>query len=306
MPTNTQQKQQLSMNRTLGLRPQLELSLFRIFLSTGVELHYVYKEKSNTQPITLGTDSIEQAIILLHGYTDSWRSFEEMLKQLPLDNFNQPVFALDMRGHGESSSEPNAYTQVDFADDIAAFMDKLKIGKAVVVGHSMGGLVAHQFAVSYPNKVEALVLIATTATMAGSALIAEIKPIIDSFDPDNPAPTDFVEEFQSSTFYKGAAPRVAHRYVSDSLRLRGLVWQETLNDLGKEDHRDLLPNIIAPTLILWGDQDNVFGEEEQTELRNLIPNSTLVIFHDAGHALNVERVEGVVDAIKVFVDEALI
>ena len=200
-----------------------------------------------------------------------------------------------------SSSSP----QVDFADDIAAFMDRLKIGKAMVIGHSMGGLIAHQFAVSYPDKVNALVLIATTATMAGSSLVAELKPVIDSFDDDKPAPPDFVEEFQASTFYQ-AVPRVIHRYVSESLRLRGLVWRETLNDLDQEDHRQRLPQIVAPTLILWGEQDTIFNREEQTELRNLIPNSTLVTFHDAGHALNVERTTGVVDAIRAFIAETLV
>lgn len=97
-----------------------------------------------------------------------------------------------------------------------------------------------------------------------------------------------------------------YRYVSESLRLRGRVWKETLNNLDQEDHRAQLSKIVAPTLILWGDQDTVFSEEEQTELRNLIPNSTLMTFHDAGHALNVERAAGVVDAIKAFVNKTLI
>lgn len=300
--TDILQKQQLSVS---SVHPQPDLSLFRVALPTGVNLHYVFKQAALNQPLQLGTDRIDQAIILIPGYSDSWRSFEEMLKLFAASAVTQPVFALDMRGHGESFSALDAYTQADFADDIAAFMDSLNIGKATVMGHSMGGLIAHKFAVAYPEKVNGLVLIATAATMAGSPLTAELKSVIDGFDDASPAPTDFVEAFQASTFYKGAEPRVLYRYISDSLKLKGRVWKATLNDLDQEDHRDQLRKIAAPVLILWGERDSVFSEAEQIELRDLIPNSELVIVPDAGHALNVERSEEIVEAISEFINEVI-
>lgn len=108
---NIQQEQQLPGN-SLGLYPQRELSSFRASLSTGINLHYVFKEEAIAQPLLLGIDRIEQAIILIHGYSDSWRSFEEMLKLFPLDNFKGSVFALDLRGHGESSSNSSPLSMV--------------------------------------------------------------------------------------------------------------------------------------------------------------------------------------------------
>jgi pimeloyl-ACP methyl ester carboxylesterase len=68
-----------------------------------------------------------------------------------------------------------------------------------------------------------------------------------------------------------------------------------------EDHTNQLSQIMAPTLIAWGDQDGVFSLSEQQQLNTLIPNSTLVIYPNAGHAVNVEKAEEIVEEIKDFV-----
>jgi len=273
-----------------------DLMSFRVTLSTGIDMHFVAKGPRHRK---------KKAIILLHGYSDSWRSFDEILKLLPIKEFPAPVYAIDMRGHGESSrSEPSSYTQDNFTDDLAAFMDKLKIRKAMIIGHSMGSLIAHKFAIEHPNRVLALVLLGSTTTMANHPVVLELKPIIDSFDDDEPADPEFVIEFQASTFYN-PIPWVTYRYVSESLRLKGIVWKQTLDGLNVEDHSSQLPQITAPTLIVWGDKDGVFSLEEQNELDTLIPDSTLVIYPDAGHAVNVERAEEIVEDIKEFVENQL-
>jgi pimeloyl-ACP methyl ester carboxylesterase len=270
----------------------------RIQLATGTDMHYVAKKAINKIHSS-------RATILLHGYSDSWRSFEEMLKLLPIEELPDPVFALDMRGHGESSA-PGSYTQDDFSADIAAFMRAFSIREAVLIGHSMGSLIAHKFAIEYPDKVRALILLGSTSTMSNHPVVLELKPIVDTFDNDEPADPEFVLEFQASTFYSPVEPWIIYRYVSESLKLRGAVWKQTLDGLNVEDHTSQLSDITAPTLILWGDQDPVFGLQEQLELNALIPNSTLVIYSDTGHAVNVERAKEVVEDIKAFVSEHML
>ena len=270
----------------------------RIQLATGTDMHYVAKKAINKI-------HSRRATILLHGYSDSWRSFEEMLKLLPIEELPDPVFALDMRGHGESSA-PGSYTQDDFIADIAAFMRAFSIREAVLIGHSMGSLIAHKFAIEYPDKVRALILLGSTPTMSNHPVVLELKPIINTFNDDEPADPEFVLEFQASTFYSPVEPWIIYRYVSESLKLRGAVWKQTLDGLNVEDHTNQLSDITAPTLILWGDQDPVFGLEEQLELNALIPNSTLVIYSDTGHAVNVERAKEVVEDIKAFVSEHML
>jgi pimeloyl-ACP methyl ester carboxylesterase len=269
-----------------------ELTSYRVRLSTGIDMHFVAKGKLKKK---------KNAIIMLHGYSDSWRSFDEILKLLPIEELPVPVYALDMRGHGESSnSQSNSYTQDNFTDDLAAFMGKLKIKKALIIGHSMGSLIAHKFAIDYPDKVMGLVLLGSTTTMANHPVTLALMSDINNFNDNEPADPQFVIDFQASTFYN-PIPWAIYRYVSESLRLKGIVWKETLNGLNVEDHTNQLSQIMAPTLIAWGDQDGVFSLSEQQQLNTLIPNSTLVIYPNAGHAVNVEKAEEIVEEIKDFV-----
>jgi non-heme chloroperoxidase len=87
-------------------------------------------------------------LVLLHGYTDSWRSFEPVLPHLPSD---VRAFALTQRGHGDAARPAHRYGPPDFAADVARFMDRLGIGAAVIAGHSMGASVAQRFALDHPG-----------------------------------------------------------------------------------------------------------------------------------------------------------
>ena len=74
-------------------------------------------------------------VVLLHGITDSWHSFEPVLPHLPQ---SVHAFAISQRGHGDADRPAEGFRFEDLAGDVAAFMDALNIGQAVVVGHSMG------------------------------------------------------------------------------------------------------------------------------------------------------------------------
>lgn len=99
-------------------------------------------------------------LLLLHGVTDSWHSFELVLPHLP-ESIH--AFALTQRGHGDSSQPAGGYRFHDFASDVAAFMDALHLDQAVIAGHSMGSSVAQRFAIDYPDRTSGLVLIGSFA-----------------------------------------------------------------------------------------------------------------------------------------------
>ena len=110
-------------------------------------------------------------VVLLHGYTDSWRSFEPLLPHLPA---SLRVFAVTQRGHGDAARPAKGYTSGDFASDVAAFLDAFQIPRAVIVGHSMGATVAQQFAVDRPERVLALVLEGAFLPKPGNAGVREL------------------------------------------------------------------------------------------------------------------------------------
>lgn len=98
-----------------------------------------------------------EAIIFLHGYSDSWYSFGRVL---PLLSPEYHAFALTQRGHGDSDKPECCYTVDDYAADVDAFMDALGIERATVVGASTGALFAQRAVLSYPHRVSRLALIA--------------------------------------------------------------------------------------------------------------------------------------------------
>ena len=113
---------------------------------------------------------------LLHGLVDTLEIWDEVAPQLA--NFGR-VVRFDQRGHGESSAPPGPYQRLDLARDAIAVLDALEIPRAVLVGHSMGGIVSMATALAFPDRVAGLVLVGTasrcnekTAAWYGSIAVA--------------------------------------------------------------------------------------------------------------------------------------
>lgn len=275
----------LATARATGPTPPeiLGLSSHTVQLSTGVTLHYVEKGHGKGH-----------VLIFLHGYTDSWRSFE---RNLPLISERFHIYALDQRGHGDSSRPACCYTQADFAADVNAFMDALKIEKATVIGHSMGSFIAQKVALNYPKRVERLVLIGSAPT-AGNDVVLGLNEAVQSLDdPIDPA---FVHDFQASTFYNPIPPEFLDTAVSESLKVPASVWKQALVGLIAEDHRAQLDTIAAPTLILWGYHDGIFTLQDQLTLATIVPHATFIEYDDTGHGLHVEWPERFVNDLQAF------
>lgn len=263
---------------------ELGLSSHYVTLSTGIDMHYVEKGKGNGH-----------VIIFLHGYTDSWRSFE---RNLPLISKKFHVYALDQRGHGDTSRPVSGYSQAAFAADVNAFMDALGIHKATIVGHSMGAFIAHKVAIEYPSRVERLVLVGG-APSCNNPITADLNTYVQTLT--DPIDEFFVRDFQLSTFAgeNSVSLEFLNTAVSESLKLPARVWRQVFDELLAEDHTAQLGQIQAPTLILYGDRDGIFTYEDQTALDTLIPDSTFKYYYrdeqtgagypgHTGHGLHVE------------------
>jgi pimeloyl-ACP methyl ester carboxylesterase len=259
-------------------------------LSTGVRL--LYAEQG---------DPSGEAIVFLHGYSDSWYSFSRVL---PLLSPSYHAFALTQRGHGDSDKPECCYTPDDFAADVDAFMDAVRLEEATLVGASTGALFAQRVALSYPRRVSRLVLIAAQTPAheleALSGLREEVRALED------PVPPEFVREFQKSTIYHPVPQEFLETAISESLKLPAHVWRDYLEQAVLSIDRDYvveLREIRAPTLILWGEQDPLFPREEQERLAAAIPGATLKVYPESGHAAHWERPEWVVRDLEAFMKE---
>jgi len=115
----------------------------------------------------------EPAFVFVHGWTCD-RSF--FAPQAEYFARHHRVVSVDLRGHGESDKPEGPYSIAGFADDIAYLMERLGLGRAVVVGHSMGGITVLQLAAAYPDRVAAIVMV----DPAPFSIPPEVRPDVEA------------------------------------------------------------------------------------------------------------------------------
>jgi non-heme chloroperoxidase len=260
-------------------------------LEAGPRLHYAEQG-----------DPMGEAIVFLHGYSDSWFSFSRVL---PLLSAEYHAFALTQRGHGDSDKPECCYTPDDFAADIDAFMDAVGLEEATVVGASTGALFAQRVVLSYPRRVSRLVLVgAQTPANEANEVVLGLQEEVRALE--DPVPPEFVRAFQESTIYQPVPQEFLDTVVSESLKLPARVWRDYLEGAVLSIDQDyVLPlrEIDVPTLILWGEQDPLFPREEQERLAGAIPGATLKVYPETGHAVHWDRPEWVVRDLEEFMKE---
>ena len=238
-----------------------------------------------TLPYVEQGDASGVPVLLLHGVTDSWHSYEPVLPHLP-DSIH--AFALTQRGHGDAARPETGYRFRDFASDLAGFMDALQIQSAVVVGHSMGSSVAQRFAIDFPERTSGLVLVGSFATLRGNPGVQELwdSAIATLTDPVDPG---FVREFQQSTLAQPVPQAFFEVVMAESLKVPARVWRAAFEGFLEDDFSGELNKIDAPTLIVWGKEDAFCPLSDQERLAREIRGSRLLVYEGAGHALHWEQ-----------------
>jgi non-heme chloroperoxidase len=223
-------------------------------------------------------------VLLLHGATDSWRSFEPLLALLPPALH---VFALTQRGHGGADGAVSL-RGADFADDIVAFMDALRLDRAVLVGHSMGASNAMRCAQRHPARVLALVLESAFYDLADNPVLADFHCTAITALADPIAP-EFVRDFQSTCVARPVSAALLDTMVAESLKVPAGVWRALFGGFMAGDFAVDHAAIRAPTLILWGDQDAFAPRADQERLRVAITGARWSCHTGSGHSLHWEE-----------------
>jgi pimeloyl-ACP methyl ester carboxylesterase len=240
-----------------------------ISLSTDVKLNYIERGDPAGIPV-----------VMLHGLTDSWRSFELVLPHLPA---SIRALALTQRGHGDSDRPAAGYRTRDFAADVAALIKALGIDSAVIVGHSMGSTNALRVAIDYPELTRGLMLVGAFASYRSNASIAElwnagVSTLVDPID------AGFVREFQESTLAQPVPRAVVDTAVEESLKVPARVWRAALAGCLEDDFVHETGKIVARTLAVWGDRDALVPRADQDLFLKRIAGARLVVYRGAGHA----------------------
>jgi non-heme chloroperoxidase len=260
-----------------------------VSLSTDVTLHFAEHG-----------DRAREAIIFLHAYVDSWFTFSRML---PLLSSEYHAFAPDQRGHGDSDKPECCYAVDDYAEDVDAFMEAVGIDAATLVGSSSAGMIAQRVALDYPHRVSRLMLIGSPTTLANNEGVRELgEEMLAALD--DPVSPEFVREFQESTIHHPVSEEFFAGLVSESLKVPARVWRDYWDGvLLTADDTARLSEIDAPTLILSGERDALLPREEQERTAAAIPDATLTVYPDTGHAVAWERPEWVVRDLEAFMKD---
>jgi pimeloyl-ACP methyl ester carboxylesterase len=236
------------------------------------------------------------ALLLLHGIGDSSESWVPLMEELARDH---TVIAPDLLGHGLSDKPRADYSVGGYANGMRDLLEVLGVERATVVGHSLGGGVAAQFAYQYPERCERLVLVATggvardvTILLRVAALpLSEVFLLPLRFLPRSITGPVLLEGLRllgnDIARDRDEFKKVVSRLHDDEARvafsrtLRSVVdWRGqvvTLRD------RCYLAEAI-PTLVVWGAHDGVIPASHAALLEAAMPHARLEVFEDAGHA----------------------
>jgi pimeloyl-ACP methyl ester carboxylesterase len=225
-------------------------------------------------------------LVLVHGAAEDGRVWRFQLAALAEDF---TVVAWDEPGAGRSDAVSPDFELEDYARCLAEVVDAVGLGPAHVVGSSWGGTVVLELYRRRPELVASMVLADTYAGWKGSlpreevqARVAGARRILDApageFDPTFPG-----------LFAGEPDPEVIRLLedVAETVRPESLEVQ--LRVMANTDHRDLLPRIAVPTLLIWGERDARSQLAVAHQFEDAIPQAELIVLPEAGHLSHLEQ-----------------
>jgi len=227
-------------------------------------------------------------VVLIHGFTDNARDWVPLIPEL---DPSLRLIVVDIRGHGHSSKPECCYGRIDFAYDIRLLLDALHIERADVVGHSLGSIITQTIAEYWPERVRSVVLISSSGGPLASCAAPAGKPAVPSMDfrseiqklkePIDPDSKFMVEWWSSPT---PVDEEFLRRQRADAAAIPLRVWLAVLDQgLAGPELQATLPRLKAPTLLIWGGKDPIFGARDRCSLRAALPSARVQIYPTLGH-----------------------
>lgn len=244
----------------------------------------------DTSYVKRGTDA--PPILLLHGFDSSLLEFRRLL---PLLAKQRETWALDLFGFGFIDRTLDLIYGVEAIKNHLYYFWKSLIQQPVIlVGASMGGAAAIDFALAHPEAVEKLVLI-DSAGLTKQPAIGKFM-----FSPLDRWATEFLrnpkvrQNISRAAYYDKNFASVDAQ-ICAALHLQCRNWDRALIAFTKSggygSFAKELKNVRQPTLIIWGKQDKILGTKDAAKFARLIPDSQVIWIDDCGHVPHLEKPE---------------
>lgn len=236
-------------------------------------------------------DSGGVPLVFVHGWTANRHRWDHQTAHF---STSRRVIRLDLRGHGDSTGA-GVPTIRHLADDVLALLDHLKVERFVLIGHSMGGMIAQTLALAHPERVERMVLVNSIGRMTynrGRGLLMAASTLVPyklfvatniqrAFAPGHPR-----EEIRACVRSSADTPREVVMTLYGAMRAFDVL--------------DRAGEIRTPTLMIHGYHDVQLPVRQMLRLAKACPDATVRIL-DAGHELPVEKPAELTAAVDAFV-----
>jgi pimeloyl-ACP methyl ester carboxylesterase len=242
------------------------------------------------------------ALCFLHGGAAHAHWFDAVAPPF-VDRFH--TISLDQRGHGLSTwATPPAYATQDFAADLVAVMDALGWHHMVVIGHSMGGHNAMSFAAWHPERVRGLVIVDSRPALPADRL-ARLRRRGERPMFRHPTADTAVARFRLLPPETAAEPELLAHLARQGIVERDGGWSFRFDPACNASRQpvdawQLLPGILAPTLIVRGELSPILPPEMAERLRSAIPQASLVEIPGAYHHLVLDQPKAFVGVLEEF------
>ncbi len=231
----------------------------------------------------------QQTILLVHGLGQT--GFRDWLGLIPELEQQYHVIALDLPGFGHSAKPEGRYSPTNYAKVLHWLVKKYAKGKAIVIGHSMGGAVALRYSAQYPEEVSQLVLIDVAGILERTAFVKHLATI--TVDTEN-YPSFIIQGVARLQDWSSSILEISTRLPDPTwiLSQSNLAWNSLLSDennanaalsLVEEDFSSAIRSLTISTHIIWGGQDRIAPLRTGKILRSRLANSSMYIFQDAAH-----------------------
>jgi pimeloyl-ACP methyl ester carboxylesterase len=239
-------------------------------------------------------------VLFIHGLGGSWQNWLENLPAVAEAGYR--AIAVDLPGFGASPLPRDRITISDYGQWVDVLLGELGLDAVAVVGNSMGGFIGAELAISFPQRVERLALVAA----AGISIEHQRNDTVMEWLYRTESATQMLvtriagrsEEFARRPGLRTAAlllvaahpAKLPAPLVAEQIRGAGRPgFLPALEALTTYPIRDRLTEIACPTLIVWGREDRLVPVRDADTFDELIPDSRKVIFDDTGHVPQMER-----------------
>ena len=236
-------------------------------------------------------------IMFVHGAAEDGRVWQPQLAALA-DEFT--LVAWDEPGAGRSSDLPAGFRLVDYANCLAALIERLELGPSHVAGLSWGSTLVLELYRHHPEHVATLILAAGYAGWKGSLPQEEVSARVEGVRQMLGASAEEFDLTLPGLFADGPPAEFVPLLEEIARDVRPESLRTQLDVMAEADQRDLLPRITVPTLLIWGELDVRSSLSVANQFERTIPDTTLVVIPRAGHVCQLERPEQFNQAVREF------